>query len=111
MEKDIDNLKEVLLCVLDIKETLKTVFEDNKVSLGEAFSFIEPIRKLGEIVADRKEIITELKDLSSEEKSELSEFINENSSDEIVNTSLDTLLNIIDLFFDISRAKINGEEE
>lgn len=75
MSVGIENLKLVAKAGVDLGQKISTVFEDNKITLTEAFGFFPVLMGIPDILKKKEEIKAEWKDLDSAERAEIKAFV------------------------------------
>lgn len=71
----IENLKLVAKAGVSLGETIATVFEDNKITITEAFGFLPVLMGIPDILKKKADIQAEWKDLDSDERDEIKAFV------------------------------------
>lgn len=71
----IENLKLVAKAGVDLGEKIATVFEDNKITLTEAFGFLPTLMEIPDILKKKAEIKAEWADLDTAEREEIKAFV------------------------------------
>ena len=71
----IENLKLVAKAGVDLGEKIATVFEDNKITLTEAFGFLPVLMNIPDVLKKKAEIKAEWADLDTAEREEIKAYV------------------------------------
>lgn len=87
----VSNLKKAVRFATSIGNEIQTALADGKFAPTEAFSFIDEIAQLPDIINSRSEIVAEAKDIDSAEGKELRDYVRTE-----LNIASDKVENVID---------------
>lgn len=111
MPLGIENLKLVAKAGVDLGEKLATVFEDNKITLTEAFGFLPTLMDIPDILKKKADIKAEWADLDSAERNEIKTYVaaelslpNNPALERKIEKGISLILDVIDFTSEFKKA-------
>lgn len=116
MSIGIDNLKLVAKSGIQLGQLTATTFEDNKITLTEAFAFIPVLMGIPDLLKKKSEIKAEWKDLDTAERNEIKLFVsselnipNNPSLERKIEKGISLILDVVDFASEFKKPTTDGQ--